>query len=168
MDFFDILLASKLNRSGGGAVNSVNGQTGTVELTAEDVGAIAKTELQATINTALAQAKESGEFDGADGLTPTIGDNGNWYLGETDTDKPSRGDKGADGKSAYQYAQDGGYTGTEAEFAAKMAAEMPTTLPNPNALTFTGAVEGSYDGSEPLTVEIPSGGGSIATATKLH
>ena len=168
MDFFDILLASKLNRSGGGAVNSVNGQTGTVELTAEDVGAIAKTELQATINTALAQAKESGEFDGADGLTPTIGDNGNWYLGETDTDKPSRGDKGADGKSAYQYAQDGGYTGTEAEFAAKMAAEMPTTLPNPNALTFTGAVTGSYDGSAPLTVEIPSGGGSIATATKLH
>ena len=99
MDFFDILLASKLNRSGGGAVNSVNGQTGIVELTAEDVGAIAKTELQATINTALAQAKASGEFDGADGLTPTIGDNGNWYLGETDTGKPSRGDtpqKGTD------------------------------------------------------------------------
>ena len=32
-------------------------------------------------------------------------------------------------------------------------------LPNPNALTFTGAVTGSYDGSEPLSVEIPSGGG---------
>ena len=94
MDFFDILLASKLNRSGGGAVNSVNGQTGTVELTAEDVGAIAKTELHAAINTALAQAKESGEFDGADGLTPTIGENGNWYLGNTDTGKPSRGEKG--------------------------------------------------------------------------
>lgn len=28
------------------------------------------------------------------------------------------------GKSAYQYAQDGGYTGTEAEFAAKLAAEV--------------------------------------------
>lgn len=34
-------------------------------------------------------------------------------------------------------------------------------LANPNALTFTGAVTGSYDGSEPLSVEIPSGGGSI-------
>lgn len=32
-------------------------------------------------------------------------------------------------------------------------------LPNPNALTFTGAAEGSYDGSAPLTVEVPSGGG---------
>ena len=152
MDFFDILLASKLNRSGGGAVNSVNGQTGTVELTAEDVGAIAKTELQTAINTALAQAKASGEFDGADGLTPTIGENDDWYLGDTDTGKPSRGDNGSDGKSAYQYAQDGGYTGTEEEFAEKLAAEK---FANPNALTFTGAVEGSYDGSEPVTVEIP-------------
>ena len=34
--------------------------------------------------------------------------------------------RGADGKSAYQYAQDGGYTGTEAEFAEKMATEIPT------------------------------------------
>ena len=67
--------------------------------------------------------------------------------------------KGADGKSAYQYAVEGGYTGTEAEFAAKLAAEIPTTLPNPNALTFTGAVTGSYDGSAPLSVDIPSGGG---------
>ena len=69
------------------------------------------------------------------------------------------GATGADGKSAYQYAVEGGYTGTETEFAAKLAAEMPTTLPNPNALTFTGAVTGSYDGSAPLSVEIPSGGG---------
>lgn len=37
---------------------------------------------------------------------------------------------------------------------------MPTTLPNPHALTFTGAVTGSYDGSAPLSVEIPSGGGA--------
>ena len=37
--------------------------------------------------------------------------------------------------------------------------DIPTKLPNPNPLTFTGAVTGSYDGSEPLTVEIPSGGG---------
>lgn len=84
-------------------------------------------ELTNAVNTALAQAKASGEFDGADG------------------------------KSAYAYAVDGGYTGTEAEFAAKLAAEK---FANPNALTFTGAVTGSYDGSAPLSVEIPSGGGS--------
>lgn len=66
---------------------------------------------------------------------------------------------GADGKSAYQYAVEGGYTGTEAEFVAKLAEEMPDKLPNPNALTFTGAVTGTYDGSAPLTVNIPEGGG---------
>ena len=30
------------------------------------------------------------------------------------------------GKSAYAYAVEGGYTGTEAEFAAKLAAEIPS------------------------------------------
>ena len=32
-------------------------------------------------------------------------------------------------------------------------------LPNPYPLRFTGAVSGSYDGSSPKTIEIPSGGG---------
>ena len=151
---------------------------------------------------------------------------------------------GADGKSAYQYAKEGGYTGTEAEFAQKLAQEMlsgttdeltptqvydavsagipvkvqyvdntfgvlsytnfsiaesmnaigantisyfndvyilgellgntsnnewffmstilaqktdiPSRLPNPNALTFTGAVTGTYDGSTSLRINIPS------------
>lgn len=43
--------------------------------------------------------------DGVDGITPTIGDNGNWFLGATDTGKPSRGatgDTGTDGKDAPQ------------------------------------------------------------------
>ena len=68
------------------------------------------------------------------------------------------------GKSAYQYAQDGGYTGTDAEFAAKLAAEK---FSNPNALTFTGAVTGSYDGSAPLSVEIPSGGADCTIAVDM-
>ena len=316
-------------------------------------------ELTNAVNTALAQAKASGEFDGAngkdgaqgekgaDGITPSIGDNGNWYLGATDTGKPSRGEKGdtgekgekgdtgatglqgpkgdkgdaftysdftdeqlaalkgekgdtgaqgpkgdtgdigpqgpkgekgdtgprgpqgeqgpqgdtgpkgdtgptgADGKSAYQYAQDGGYTGTETEFAAKLAQEqltgttneltptqvyeavsagipvkvqytdstygllsftafnvaeslnvivsqtivnyndvyilaelngnksdntwgtafttlaqltdIPSALPNPNPIHFTGAVTGSYDGSSALTINIPESGADAYT-----
>ena len=36
------------------------------------------------------------------------------------------------------------------------AITIPDTLPNPNALTFTGAVAGSYDGSTSLSVNIPS------------
>ena len=34
--------------------------------------------------------------------------------------------------------------------------DIPTKLPNPNSLTFTGAEAGKYDGSKPLMVEIPS------------
>ena len=186
-------------------------------------------------------------------ITPYIGENGNWYVGDEDTGKPSRGDKGPDGKSAYQYAVEGGYTGTEEEFTAKLAAEnidkvlfvvnitqnsdgtisadktfneivqaydegkynivanvafefpiiahlaavsehsivfsnsfprgengagliaigissknkldaisiplatKTSKLPNPEALTFTGAVTGSYDGSRAKTIEIPIG-----------
>ena len=163
------------------------------------------------------------------------------------------GSVGADGKSAYQYAQDGGYTGTETAFAEKLAQEqltgttneltptqvyqavsagipvkvqytdviyglisftafnvpeslnviasqiivyfkglyilyelygdkssnawgtssttlaektdIPDALPNPNALTFTGAVTGSYDGSNPLTVKIPQGETGVVSAS---
>ena len=282
-------------------VQSVNGQTGAVELTSNDVGAISLGDLQAATNEALAQAKASGEFDGpqgpegpqgpqgeqgiqgetgpagADGAQGPKGDTGDTGpqgpkgdkgdaftysdftaeqlaalkgpkgdkgdKGDPGT-KGDKGDKGADGKSAYQYAQEGGYTGTETEFADKLAQEqrtgttheltptqvydavsagipvkvqytdstygllsftafnvaeslsviasqtivyynglyilaelngdktdstwgfmaktlakkpdIPTTLPNPHAMTFTGAMTGSYDGSAPLTVNIPS------------
>ena len=85
-------------------------------------GKLDANKLPEAIDDALAQAKASGEFDGANGITPTIGANGNWYLGNTDTGKPSRGATGATGatgaagKSAYSSAQDGGFTGTEEQF----------------------------------------------------
>lgn len=50
------------------------------------------------------------------------------------------------------------------------AISVPEKLPNPNALTFTGAVTGSYDGSAPLSVEIPKSGSytlPIASDTTL-
>ncbi len=112
---------------------------------------------------------------------------------------------GRDGKSAYQIAVEGGYTGTEATLAEKLAEPLafyqdtegggflagadlnmdgfhimgvahesgptsvatnqsveealaravPTVLPNPHALTFTGAAAVSYDGSAPIEVHIP-------------
>lgn len=43
---------------------------------------------------------------GADGVTPTIGANGNWFLGDTDTGKPSRGEQGPAG-AAGAAGQDG-------------------------------------------------------------
>lgn len=78
--------------AGTGAVGSVNGMTGKVQLTAGDVGAYSKAETDGKLN------KKANTTD-----LPTI----------------------------------------------------PEKLPNPNALTFTGGAEGSYDGSKPVTVKIP-------------
>ncbi len=87
------------------------------------------------VNTALEQAKESGEFDGADG------------------------------KSAYEYAKDGGYTGEEKDFAEKLAGETPKKLPNPHALTVNGK---SYDGSEAVDIVITGGSdGGVIESTLL-
>lgn len=40
--------------------------------------------------------------------------------------------------------------------------EIPSALPNPHKLTFTGAVNAEYDGSEAVEVNIPAGGGGRA------
>lgn len=76
-------------------------------------------DVKSLVEDALRQAQQSGSFNGANGITPHIGSNGNWFIGDEDTGKPSRGATGAtgaDGKSAYEYAQDGGFTGTESQF----------------------------------------------------
>ena len=59
----------KALEDGGGVagVSSVNGQTGAVTITAEGLGALTEGNLQSATNAALAQAKASGEFDGAQG-----------------------------------------------------------------------------------------------------
>lgn len=57
--------------------------------------------------------------------TQTVSDGNDGQNGQDGTNGQD-GAAGQDGKSAYQYAVDGGYTGTEQEFAAKMAAEIPT------------------------------------------
>lgn len=46
----------------------------------------------------LLEAKESGDFKGDDGLTPFIGENGNWWIGTEDTGTKARGKDGAPGR----------------------------------------------------------------------
>lgn len=56
---------------------------------------------------------------GKDGITPTIGENGNWYLGDTDTGKPSRGATGAQGAQGPQGEKgDTGAQGPQGETGA--------------------------------------------------
>lgn len=69
---------------------------------------------------------------GADGVTPHIGDNGNWYLGGTDTGKPSRGatgakgDAGVPGKDGAGMDITGATVGQIAKIAAVDASGVPT------------------------------------------
>lgn len=143
--------------------------------------AITKTNVEEAVDSALEEAKASGEFDGprgtgilntttgiaayttaVNGVTPAyrillstlktqakvnevlIGDSVRYsfylypvitmdetyaYLGTRVSIRGATGAAGATGatgKTAYQYAQDGGYTGTETEFAAKLAKEIPS------------------------------------------
>ena len=190
-------------------ITKVNNKTGEVTLSAVDVGAIAQSDLNGAVNTALAQAKENGEFDGVDGedgysmyysteVHPEIGSDfisdlsvlhidtggrkiqigdfvilnkrylykildvggtgsvGAGLIGDLKGDKGNNGtsvtvssvsesttsggtnivnfsdgkkvsikngNDGTPGKSAYQYAKDGGYTGTEQEFTENLAKE---------------------------------------------
>lgn len=119
--------------------------------------ALAQNDLQAATNATLAQAKASGEFDGAngkdgvDGTTPHIGTNGNWYLGETDTGKPSRGEQGPGAEVFYidLAGNDPDYTCPVAMADIKAAYEAGKVLECRCTI-------GGYPATLPLFVPIPS------------
>ena len=60
-------------------------------------GEIAPAEVQRIVEDYLKANPPGTVSDGKGGITPTIGKNGNWYLGSTDTGKPSRGADGTPG-----------------------------------------------------------------------
>ena len=178
-------------------VQSVNGQTGEVKLTAGDVGAISQDDLQEATSEALAQAKASGEFDGPQGPKGDPGEPGadgaDYIL--TDADKTEIAEMAAElveipdssqnveidttltqsGKAADAKAVGDKLTelnqakannddlaavaksGSYADLTGKPTIPtVPDALKNPNKLILSGAVTAEYDGSEPVTVNIPS------------
>lgn len=126
-------------------------------ITPENIGALPADKLPEAINDALAQAKASGEFKGEPGAPGQPGEKGETgeqgpagpqgEKGEpgqpgdpgpagADGQQGPQGEQGpagpagADGqagKSAYEYAKAGGYTGTEEQFAAKLAKDYLAT-----------------------------------------
>ena len=61
--------------------------------------------------------------NGTDGQTPYVGDNGNWWIGTTDTGVVAGGRNGidgADGKSAYEIAKENGCTLSEVAWLASL------------------------------------------------
>lgn len=107
----------ELEKNGGGSGGS--GEPGAdgfspianVEQTAEGA------EITITDKSGTTKATVKHGKDGKDGLPGADGEDG--YTPQKGKDYFD----GADGKTAYQYAQDGGYTGTEEEFAQKLASE---------------------------------------------
>lgn len=88
---------------------------------------------------------------GDDGITPHIGDNGNWYLGDEDTGKPSRGAtgaKGPPGKDGAGMDVTGATVGQIAKIAAVDASGVPTAW-EPVDMS-SGGVEWEIVGEVPL------------------
>lgn len=179
-----------------------------------DGGYLTEDQLNTSIDAALTEAKESGEFDGAEGergtgilkvttapasYTTAIGSYNPKYRIALSTVKSQsgvsevllgdiifysyyhyhvdyldasyayisatrvsvRGATGAGGKSAYEYAKDGGYTGTEEEFAAKLAAEYLTSESDPTVPSWAKqSAKPTYTASEvgalPASTKIPT------------
>lgn len=104
---------------------------------------------------------------GADGVTPHIGDNGNWYLGATDTGKPSRGatgakgDTGAPGKDGTK--GDKGETGPQGPAGApgKDGAGMDITGAKTGQIAKITAVDASGVPIAWGPADMPSGGSSF-------
>lgn len=82
--------------------------------------------------TQLKNDAANGLFDGEDGITPTIGTNGNWHLGRQDTGLPSRGERGPIGPQGIQGPKgdpgekgDPGSGGTNVTYEFAMTTELP-------------------------------------------
>lgn len=88
---------------------------------------------------------------GTDGITPTIGANGNWFLGETDTGLPSRGEQGP-GAEVYYVDLEGSYPNYTCPVAM---ADIKAAYEAGNVLTCRCAM-GQYTATLPLFVPMPS------------
>ena len=118
-------------------VQSVNGYTGNVKLTAEDVGAISQEDLQEATNEALAQAKASGEFNGKDGKD---GKDGYTPIKGVDYFDGQPGKDGADGKDGEDYV----LTNEDKQEIAEMAAELVDVPDSGGNVDLTGYATEKY------------------------
>ena len=100
--------------------------------------------------------------DGKDGITPTIGDNGNWFLGATDTGKPSRGATGDAGPTGPRGPQ--GEAGPQGP-AGKDGAGMDITGATVGQIAKISAVD--ENGKPTAWVPVDMSGGSLPEEFEL-
>ena len=140
-------------------------QTNNLDLDANKVGSTTTVEITKKDGTTkevniLDGADGVNGRDGQDGITPTIGDNGNWYLGSTDTGKPSRGEKGETGATGQtgQPGRDGtnGSDGFSPIANVSKTGNTATITITDKVGTTTTTITDGQDGQD--GVGIPSGG----------
>lgn len=94
----------------------------------------------------------TGTLKGADGITPTIGANSNWYIGDDDTGKPSRGEQGP-GAEVFYIDLEGSYP----DYTCPVAmADIKAAYEAGNVLTCRCAMGKIYTATLPLFVPMPS------------
>ena len=89
---------------------------------------------------------DDGGAGGENGVTPHIGENGNWYIGNTDTGKPSRGEKGDTGAKGDK--GDKGDPFTYSDFTAEQLAALKGAKGDKGDKGDTGAT--GADGKTPV------------------
>lgn len=107
--------------------------------------------------------------DGKDGQTPHIGENGNWFIGETDTGVKAAGQDGQPGTKLYRHSINAQYTGKVGNNVSFIIyssdAEPYTATMLPKGEIVSGM---SYYNSEvPLTVHILENGKAEITILDL-
>lgn len=143
-----------LEKGGGAAgVSSVNGQTGAVEITAKGLGALTEDDLQSATDKALAQAKASGEFDGAQGPKGDTGPQGPQGA------QGPKGDTGPQGPAGAGLDVTGATVGQTVKIAAVDDNGVPTAWVPVDMASGGGTWEKLYDGTmqieqETMAVEV--------------
>lgn len=167
----------------GEAVEQANTATTNATAATENASRAAETCNEATANatTAAEEANQAAEAcnDIIDGLTPRIGEDGNWYVGKEDTGVKANGGitvyDGFDSESTTNAAsaktvkelKEGldSHTHTKNEIT-----DFPTAIKNPNALTLklNGTSQGAYDGSSAKEVNITASSVGAAASSHTH
>lgn len=91
------------------------------------------------------------------------GSNGTFTFEVADSEARSAASNAQSTASAAQTAAAAAKTAAEAAQATAAGITIPTALPNPQKLKFTGGATGEYDGSAEVTITIPTGGESDGT-----
>ena len=134
------------------------GNTATITIT-DKTGTQKSVQIQDGVNGINGKDGKDGKDgeNGQDGITPTIGENGNWYLGTTDTGKPSRGATGQTGATG-QIGPAGADGISPTASVSKSGSVATISITDKNGTTTATVNDGTNGTNGQDGVGVPSGG----------